>query len=171
MERAFGEDFSTVSAHLGPAAAETSSTLAATAFTIGEQIAFREASPSRELVAHELTHVVQQRRGQAAVAAKDDVSTPNDAHEIEADRVATIVAGGGSAIGLVTQAGPPVISRKIDVFDVADIFTSGAGTMTREHLKRSGAHQLVADINTSIVNSPKYAPEIRRPRRMPPRPT
>jgi len=96
MEHAFGEDFSGVSAHLGQAQAMNA--LGAHAATQGEAVAFATMNPDRELVAHELTHVVQNRRaGGSQVAGKSQLSDPGDAAEREADQVAAKVAAGTPA--------------------------------------------------------------------------
>lgn len=94
MERSFGQDFSGVSAHVGKT--EEMHSISAHAATNGEQIAFADSSPSKELVAHELTHVVQQRQsgGPAATQNKDMLSDPGSASEREADAVASRVAAG-----------------------------------------------------------------------------
>ena len=66
MEKAFGADFSGVRTHTGPEADVLNKQLTARAFTTGQHIFFRqgEYSPGSEsgqrLIAHELTHVVQQ---------------------------------------------------------------------------------------------------------------
>jgi hypothetical protein len=66
MEQAFGADFSSVSVHTDSEANELNQELNAKAFTIGQDIFFRdgEYSPSsgsgQNLIAHELAHVVQQ---------------------------------------------------------------------------------------------------------------
>jgi hypothetical protein len=66
MEQAFGADFSSVSVHTDSEANELNQELSAKAFTIGQDIFFRdgEYSPGsgsgQNLIAHELTHVVQQ---------------------------------------------------------------------------------------------------------------
>ena len=93
MESAFGEDFSSVKAHLGQGSAMAS--IGAHAATQGETVAFGTNSPNKELVAHELTHVVQNRRdGTQEVAGKSQLSSPGDASEKEADLVASKVASG-----------------------------------------------------------------------------
>ena len=69
MEGRLGQDFSSVRIHRDGQADEASASLGARAFTVGDHVAFRHgdyspASPSgRSLLAHELTHVVQQRGG------------------------------------------------------------------------------------------------------------
>jgi nucleoid-associated protein YgaU len=95
MERAFGEDFGGVKAYLGGGAAGGLDALGARAAAQGDSVAFESAAPDREVVAHELTHVVQQRRGGGgAPQAKAEVSDPSDAAEVEADTVAVKAAAG-----------------------------------------------------------------------------
>jgi Domain of unknown function (DUF4157) len=66
MENAFGADFSQVRVHAGPASAELNDRVQAKAFTIGSDIFFRDGfpdgrtRPGQELLAHELTHTIQQ---------------------------------------------------------------------------------------------------------------
>lgn len=68
MEQAFGSDFSSVRIHTNSEADDLNQSLQARAFTTGQDIFFKEGeySPSnlagQELLAHELTHVVQQGR-------------------------------------------------------------------------------------------------------------
>jgi uncharacterized protein DUF4157 len=67
MESCFGTDFSQVRLHTGDYAARLSGALGAKAFTVGNDIYFRtgslspDSSHGRRLLAHELTHTVQQR--------------------------------------------------------------------------------------------------------------
>ena len=67
FEPRFGHDFSGVRVHTDGRAAESAGSIGASAYTAGSNIAFAEgryspATPSgRQLLAHELTHVVQQR--------------------------------------------------------------------------------------------------------------
>jgi hypothetical protein len=66
MEGRFGHDFSRVRVHLGSAAEQSAREVNAHAFTVGRNIAFDEGRfapgthEGRRLIAHELTHVVQQ---------------------------------------------------------------------------------------------------------------
>src|SRR5688572_29740814 len=77
MERAFGESFAGVRAYTGEGASAGLDALGARAAAQGETVAFRDAEPSKELVAHELTHVVQGRRGGAGVHRATEVSDPS----------------------------------------------------------------------------------------------
>lgn len=66
MESRFGADFSAVRIHRDARAAQASSALNAAAFTVGNQIHFGAgqfnpgSGEGRELIAHELTHTIQQ---------------------------------------------------------------------------------------------------------------
>lgn len=66
METAFGADFSRVRVHAGGEAAGLNRKVQAKAFTVGNDIFFRDAVPDagtrggQELLAHELTHTIQQ---------------------------------------------------------------------------------------------------------------
>lgn len=63
MEPRFGFDFSSVRLHTGGAARSSTAEVGAMAYTVGRHVVLREESPSHQLLAHELAHVVQQRAG------------------------------------------------------------------------------------------------------------
>lgn len=92
MESAFGADFGGVRVHTDSEADALNRSLNARAFTAGSDIFFRQeayrpgSSAGQELLAHELTHVVQQ--GGAEVRRKLTVGRPGDRFEQEADQVA-----------------------------------------------------------------------------------
>jgi 5-methylcytosine-specific restriction endonuclease McrA len=71
FEQRLGTNLAGVLVHIGPGAQREASALGARAFTVGQHIAFaaNEYAPSspegRELIAHELAHVVQQQSGAA----------------------------------------------------------------------------------------------------------
>lgn len=98
MEGRFGHDFSRVRVYADSRAAEAAAAVNAHAFALGHQVVFgagRYAPGTRDgqrLLAHELTHVLQQGAGghsvQRASTAADSVGQPGDGHELEADRVA-----------------------------------------------------------------------------------
>ena len=92
IEPAMGADFSGVRVHTGGQADTLNRTLSARAFTTGQDIFFKQgeyspgSSSGRELLAHELTHVVQQDGDR--VKRKLTVGAADDQYEQEADRVA-----------------------------------------------------------------------------------
>jgi hypothetical protein len=94
---AMGQDFSGVTVHTDSSADNLSRQLGAKAFTTGSDIFFREgaynpkSSEGQHLIAHELTHVVQQGASAPSVQGKMTVNDPNDQYEAEADAVANTV--------------------------------------------------------------------------------
>jgi len=95
MESSFGANFSGVRVHTDGQADSLSRTLNARAFTTGQDIFFRQgayepgSSVGRELLAHELTHVVQQNG--KSVSRAMSVSHPSDPHEVEAEQTARAI--------------------------------------------------------------------------------
>jgi len=77
MEPRFGHDFSNVRVHSGPTAERSAWEVNARAYTVGRNIVFGSgqlAPMSRDgqrLLAHELTHVIQQRAGHAHGVQRD----------------------------------------------------------------------------------------------------
>src|SRR5260370_26046343 len=82
MEPRFGHDFSRVRVHLGGCDAQSARDLNADAYTVGQHIVFGagrfapETHVGRRLLAHELTHVVQQPNGDSRVIQRS-CSDPN----------------------------------------------------------------------------------------------
>lgn len=104
MSEATGEDFSDVRVHTSPEADELNQQLNAKAFTTGRDIFFREdaydpgSSGGQELLAHELTHVAQQGKGDVGGRGGGmRVNAPGDTFEQEADAVAHSVMSGTGA--------------------------------------------------------------------------
>jgi Domain of unknown function (DUF4157) len=102
MEPRFAHDFSKVRVHTDAKAAESAQAVHAAAYTIGPDIAFgaeQHAPGTREgrrLLAHELTHVVQQDRAATEPVARLTADSPTDTAESEADRTANEVHVGKS---------------------------------------------------------------------------
>ncbi len=92
MGGALGDGFADVRVHHDGLADALARSVQARAFTTGADIFFAQgeyrpnASSGRELLAHELTHVVQQRG--APTTGEMRVSDPGDALEREAERTA-----------------------------------------------------------------------------------
>lgn len=98
MERFFGQDLGGIRIHTDRRAQALASSLGADAFTIGHQIAFSagkyqpHTTEGRKLLAHELTHVVQQRRGLFGEILQSGIGRVGDRYEVEADEVAERIA-------------------------------------------------------------------------------
>ena len=110
MEHRFGTDFSGVRIHDDDSAAGSARAVQAGAYTVGDRVVFGAhrydpASPEGlRLIAHELAHVVQQRRGGPAAISPHRNSALESAADRAADAYAegqgTIDVAGSSTIGL-----------------------------------------------------------------------
>lgn len=106
-----GADLSGVRVHTSPEAVELNRQLSAKAFTTGRDIFFSAgayqpgSTVGQELLAHELTHVVQQSSGAAGGAGGPmTVNAPDDAYEQEADAVAKAALSPASSGGVQRKA-------------------------------------------------------------------
>ena len=98
-----------VQAHVGGSAAEGAAAMGASAFAVGDRVAFAGA-PDLHTAAHEAAHVVQQRGG---VQLRGGVGEVGDPHERHADAVADLVVQGKSSEALLDQYGQSAAARRI----------------------------------------------------------
>jgi hypothetical protein len=103
MESRLAADFGDVRVHTDHAASESARAISAQAYTVGSDVVFQSgryepASPSgQRMLAHELTHVVQQRSGPVdgtPAAGGISISDPSDRFEQAAERNADLVMAG-----------------------------------------------------------------------------
>lgn len=110
MEARLGADFSDVRLHTGADARASASEVGARAYTSGSHVVIGDGGGDRHTLAHELTHVIQQRQG--PVAGTDNgaglrVSDPSDRFEREAESNARRALRGSPA-GQAPQDGGQV---------------------------------------------------------------
>jgi hypothetical protein len=117
MEGRLGHDFGDVRIHTDGAAASSASAVNAHAYTVGSHIAFQRSAydpgseAGRTTLAHELTHVVQQRSGPVDGTEAPGgirVSDPSDRFEREAAANAARVVAGPAPV----SAAPPQVQRE-----------------------------------------------------------
>lgn len=106
MESAFGEDFSDVKVKFAPG---TLSDMDAEGAADGDTITLPGPGAAKELVAHELAHVVQRRKRGAGAA---EVSEPGEAAEKEADAAAARAAKGGR-VGVSQKPGARTMRKAV----------------------------------------------------------
>jgi hypothetical protein len=118
MESRLGHDFGDVRVHTDDAAHRSAASVQAHAYTVGSDVVFQRgqydpgSTAGRTMLAHELTHVVQQRSGPVDGTATGDgvrVSDPSDRFEREAAAnaeramsappVQAVRSGGGAGAG------------------------------------------------------------------------
>ncbi|NMO37227.1 DUF4157 domain-containing protein [Streptomyces sp. GMY01] len=88
MEQRLGADFGDVRLHTDAAARRSAAEVGARAYTSGSHVVIGDGGGDRHTLAHELTHVIQQRSGPVAGTDHGDglrVSDPSDAYERAAE--------------------------------------------------------------------------------------
>jgi len=140
MGQRFGHDFSRVRVHSGSEAEQSARDVSAHAYTVGNNVVFGEGRfapetyTGRRLLAHELTHVVQQSNSDEIVDSRSDkkrglppISAPiqqstgghsrtvtphTDALELAAKRVTSADAHKISQPSVLRKVSPTVVARK-----------------------------------------------------------
>ncbi len=126
MEPRFGHDFSQVRVHTDAKAVESARAVNAFAYTVGQSVVFGagqfapETRAGRKLLAHELTHTIQQSgnpAGGVQMASSLEVSDPGDSYEREAEAQATsIVEGHGiKPVSVQGRLGVARLQRQADI--------------------------------------------------------
>lgn len=156
MEGALGTDFGGVRVHTGGEAHDLNQALGARAFTTGSDVFFANgeyapgSSDGRELIAHELTHVVQQGGGAGGGGpqASLEVGPADDAYEQEADAVARAVAQGepASSSGRLDRSflqrqetsNPPEMEEALKQQGAVQAKRLSAGRVSRSVIQRRG---------------------------------
>ncbi|MFB7745871.1 DUF4157 domain-containing protein [Streptomyces sp. NPDC056132] len=131
MESRLGADFGDVRLHSDAAAQRSAAEIGARAYTSGSHIVVGQGGADRHTLAHELTHVIQQRRGPVAGTDTGDglrVSDPSDSFERAAEANATrALSGPGPEAGVEPESvqrdcgtaghahpqGAPVVQRAV----------------------------------------------------------
>lgn len=117
MEARLGHDFSDVRIHDDSAAADSAKAVNAHAYTVGSNVVFQRdvydpsSTQGKTTLAHELTHVIQQRSGPVdgtSAPGGIKVSDPSDRFEREASANADRVMAGPAPVQALSSSGPAV---------------------------------------------------------------
>lgn len=148
FEPRFGHDFSRVRVHTDPLAVEAARALDAYAFTVGSHIAFGpeqyapQTTPCRNLIKHELTHVLQQSlRSTPALQfvcrapENFDFTTSRIAASIRAGLAAITVPGPTPGGAQVPRVDPGTI---LTILASSNCFLLAAQTIERTYFMRGG---------------------------------
>lgn len=129
MESRFGADFGDVRVHTDSKASESARSVQAHAYTVGNDVVFQsgkyepESESGKRMLAHELTHVVQQRSGPVAGTPAPggiQISHPSDSFERAAESSADRVMAGGEPTP--ASASPASIQRESDDDELQGLF-------------------------------------------------
>ncbi len=141
FEPRFGLDFSRVRVHTDAKAAESARALNASAYTVGSHVVFgRTSSPlERTLLAHELTHVVQQTQPLLSSPTSDEPSL-----ETEANQAASAISHNARQVSIL-NASALRISRQQSTLSPALAFLTPQDIAK---LKAFGAADYQASLDT-----------------------
>lgn len=145
MEGRLGADFSDVRLYTGAGARRSAAQIGARAYTSGNDVVIGDGGGDRHTLAHELTHVIQQRRGPVAGTDNGDglsVSDPGDRFEREAEanakRALSGPAGAETAhVGHFAHAHGP---------------QDGAGASAVQRAKRGHEESTQGEVSEDAVN-------------------
>ncbi len=121
MESRLGHDFGDVRVHTDTRAHESARAVGAHAYTVGSDVVFQRdrfdpsSTEGRTTLAHELTHVVQQRQGAVDGAPAPGgirVSDPSDRFEREAATTAERVMATPAPTPVATAPAGPAVQRE-----------------------------------------------------------
>lgn len=133
FEPRFGHDFSHVRVHATSRDAESARAINALAYTAGRDIVFEAgqynpgSAPGRQLLAHELAHVVQQKGG--PVSAEYLLLSNNSSAEREAEQAASMVG----------EAQRPQINRSLSPHHIGRVAKPGDGQPAKASANPPGA--------------------------------
>lgn len=150
MERAFGLSLDGVDARVG--AGSALDRYQANAATTGNRVAFRDAAPPPEQVAHEVTHVLQQSGGEVG----GGVSSPTSPAEREADRNAARVAAGLAPLAPQARAPHGMIHRDIK----QDLESAVAGWGTDEQAIYTRLQNATPDEIKAVKKDPQLMQDL-----------
>lgn len=128
FEPRFGHDFSKVRVHVDTTASESARAVNALAYTVGQDLVFAGGkyapgtAETKRLLAHELTHTVQQRHHAAALPGALGVGPNDDAAEREATRAERALSSSSPAVALASpfpSAPSGFIRRKVNPDNVS----------------------------------------------------
>jgi hypothetical protein len=116
FEPRFGHDFSQVRVHTDAKAAASARAVNALAYTVGRDVVFGAGryrpggNEGQHLLAHELTHVVQQRFERSATSVQ--IPSNNGDHETEASKTADLFVANTSHIQTPTRTTNTMLARQ-----------------------------------------------------------
>ena len=150
MESRLGADFSDVRVHTDPKAHESARSVQAYAYTVGSDVVFQsgkyepESDSGKRMLAHELTHVVQQRTGPVAGTPAPggiQISHPSDRFEQAAESSADNVMSSpiAAAPAAAVAPAPASVQRQGDEEEeqVQGLFVQRQGEEEEEQVQGS----------------------------------
>ena len=151
MESRLGADFSDVRVHTDGKATESARSVQAYAYTVGNDVVFQsdkfapDSDSGQRMLAHELTHVVQQRSGPVAGTRAPggiQISNPSDSFEQAAESSADHVMSSSAPSTESVAAAPAAVQREATEGEEEDEAPASAQTYA---IQREESEELPED--------------------------
>lgn len=172
MESRFRTDLSNVKIHKGNDAQQMSRELNAQAFTVGNDIFFNtgkfapDTAEGKHLLAHELTHTIQQSNGNAIISRQVEPNTENSGNEEEASPLDLLSREEEISHSRTSPGGFEIKTRPL-IFTINNFEIEGYRLKTEHEnfinevisaltLIPSGTARLIVVGHTSTPGSPEY---------------
>jgi hypothetical protein len=147
FEPRFGTDLSQVRVHTDHDAGKTARSLHARAFTIGQDIAFGsgqfapDTAEGKRLLAHELTHTIQQRDSAVSGQGAPPIQrAPDDGGQSIWDTISqTVKDAGSSVVAGAADVGHAVVTQARELGDAALQGTENAGAAIAQAAKSAAS--------------------------------
>jgi hypothetical protein len=158
MEERFAHSFGNVRIHVDAEAARSARAVGAAAYTVGRNVIFDhgryapDTANGRRLLAHELTHVVQQRGATAGSAGGLRIDSPHSAGEMEAERISAAIDSDHSPATAARQP-RPTLHRAAEIVSRRSAGAPDALPLTLNLAKtpRTGLQFWPSDVQDTVV--------------------
>src|SRR5439155_6130630 len=158
MERRFSHSFGDVRVHTGTDAAQSARAVNAHAYTVGRDIVFAGGryapgtTNGTRLLAHELTHVVQQRGAASSPGSGLQIDSPQGAAEQEAERVSAAITADHSP-ATVPASDRPRLHRSAAIVSMLNAGAPDAVplTMNLGRTAHTGLQFLPTDVRDTVI--------------------
>ncbi|MDH5218146.1 MAG: DUF4157 domain-containing protein [Gammaproteobacteria bacterium] len=174
MESRFGRDFSQVRIHADGQAANIASSINARAFTVGQDVVFAAGQyqpgshEGRRLMAHELTHVVQQSKPGNATNGFGSVSTMTTPHiqravtfqrSCDADpylkcAIYEAVRDARRVVDLVISALDPIVAGSVTSGRIVNLLNVHFHVPTSDQIRE--IHRRFGRLKTALISPPAF---------------
>ena len=170
MEARLGHDFGDVRVHDDSRAHDSAKAVNAHAYTVGSNVVFQRdkydpsSTEGKTMLAHELTHVVQQRSGPvegSPAGGGIKVSDPSDRFEREAAANAEAVMSRPLAAAPAATAGPGVQRAEAPEEEEEPVQTSVQTSVQRAEAAPEDGEEEDASVQGAFVQRAEAAPEER----------